>query len=153
METRPHLAAVLGATLLVVGAISAQVLTQHVAAIDLRQTGSDCAFSGEPSFDDRANQVLCLILAGRFADVRAQFDATMLAALSEEQLADAWRGYLDIFGEFESAGRPTSLPFGANIVEQVPVRMARSEGEIRVTFNPDGTIAGLFFLRPGIPIR
>jgi hypothetical protein len=41
---------------------------------------------------------------------------------------------------------------GEPTVEQVPVQLANSSGEIRITFHPDGTIAGLFFLRPGVPV-
>lgn len=125
---------------------------QREAAAALQPT-ADCTIGGDPSFDDRARQVVCQILAGRFGDVRAQFDSAMMGALTEDQLRDAWRGYIDFFGDFQSAGDPTSTAFGPYIVEQVPVRMSKSEGEIRVTYNPDGSIAGLFFLRPGVPIQ
>jgi len=36
-------------------------------------------------------------------------------------------------------------------VERVPVTMANAEGEVRITFHPDGTVAGLYFLKADAP--
>ena len=103
-------------------------------------------------FDAQASQVVAELVDGRFADVRARFDATMTDQLSEEGLATAWRSYQELFGPFQSADQPTSVMRGDLTVEQVPVHLANSDGEIRIAFHPDGSIAGLFFLRPGVPV-
>ena len=104
------------------------------------------------SFDARAEQVVTDLNAGDFSDVAAEFDATMSSQLTADDLALAWKTYQDLLGSFQSAGQPTSVMRGDITVEQVPVQLAQSPGEVRVSFNPDGTIAGLFFLRPGVPV-
>src|SRR4051794_27158117 len=50
------------------------------------------------AFDAQANQIVEQIVAGDFAGVRGQFDATMMDQLSEEGLANAWRTYQELLG-------------------------------------------------------
>lgn len=40
---------------------------------------------------------------------------------------------------------------GELVVERVPITTSQGTGEVRVTYHPDGTIAGLYFLRAGAP--
>jgi hypothetical protein len=105
-----------------------------------------------PSFDAQAGQVVIALAEGRFAEVRAQFDPTMMETLSEPTLANTWRTYQELLGEYEHVGQPTSVVRGALTVEQVPVQLKNAPGEVRITFHPDGTIGGLFFLTAGIPV-
>ncbi|MDP9325883.1 MAG: DUF3887 domain-containing protein, partial [Candidatus Dormibacteraeota bacterium] len=104
------------------------------------------------ALDAKATSVVTQLNAKDFAAIRLQFDPTMMAALSEAGLADAWRMYQEEFGQFVSAEAPTHTSRGELVVEQVTVHMAKRDGEVRVTYHPDQTIAGLFFLQTGTPI-
>ena len=139
---------------LTVGAAAALAVSLGLALGVLgRATPAQTAALAQPNqFDAAASQVVAEITSGQFAAVRARFDPTMTAQLSEDQLADAWRTFQELLGDFQSAAPPTSVMRGDLTVEQVPVRLANGPGEIRVTFHPDGTVAGLFFLRPGVPV-
>jgi hypothetical protein len=37
-------------------------------------------------------------------------------------------------------------------VVNVPLHMEKQLSEFRVTFHPDGTVAGRYLLRPGLPV-
>jgi hypothetical protein len=104
------------------------------------------------SFDAQAQQVVANLSLGNYADVEARFDATVAAQLPRAALANAWVTYQQSLGTFQSAGQPTSVMRGDLTVEQVPVQLSQGPGEVRITFHPDGTIAGIFFLRPGVPV-
>jgi hypothetical protein len=104
------------------------------------------------ALDTKAAAVVSQLNTKDFAAIRAQFDPTMMATLSEAELANNWRTFQDDFGQFKSAEAPTHTNRGELIVEQVTVHMANRDGEVRVTYHPDQTIAGLFFLRPGVPL-
>lgn len=113
--------------------------------------GSSGTSSGG-SFDSQASQIVTEIAAGQFAAVRAQFDSTMTDKVSETDMSSAWSSYQQALGNFQSAGQPTSVVRGDLTVEQVPIQLAQGSGEVRVTFHPDGTIAGLYFLPSGVPV-
>jgi hypothetical protein len=104
------------------------------------------------SFDAQSSQIVADLVAGSFDEVRARFDATLTDQLSEGALANAWRTYQEVLGAYQSVGQPTSVMRGELTVEQVPVQLANAPGEIRITFHPDGTVAGLFFLTAGNPV-
>ncbi|MGB2941178.1 MAG: DUF3887 domain-containing protein [Candidatus Dormiibacterota bacterium] len=104
------------------------------------------------ALDTKAATVVTQLNSKDFAAIRAHFDPTMMATLSEAELATSWRTFQEDFGQFKSAEAPTHTNRGELIVEQVTVHMANRDGEVRVTYHPDQTIAGLFFLRPGVPL-
>ena len=143
-----------GRATLIVGVAAALALSLGLALGGLgRPAPAQTVALAQPSpFDTTANQIVAEITSGQWADVRARFDPTMTAQLSEVQLADAWRTFQELLGDYQSAAPPTSVMRGDLTVEQVPVSLANGAGEIRITFHPDGTIAGLFFLRPGVPV-
>jgi hypothetical protein len=141
---RQKIFAYLFASSLLAGLVAAPLITQQPTV----------AFAQDdvPGFEAQASQLVDDIVAGRFATVGERFDPTMLDVQSEEGLASAWLTYQEVLGSFQSAGQPHPLLRGHLTVEQVPVQLARSEGEIRIVFHPDGTIAGHFFLRTGVPV-
>src|SRR5438067_12931155 len=87
-------------------------------------------------FDAAATQVVADITAGALSQVRASFDPTMAAQLPEDQLANAWRTYQELLGEFQSADSPTSAMQGALTVEQAPVHMTYGAVTKRFALNP-----------------
>jgi len=102
-------------------------------------------------FVSRADQVVADLSQGNFPAVETTFDATMHASLPLAALQNSWTSYQALLGPYARHGAPTSVPKGQLEVERVPTTMAHGQGEIRITFNPDGTTAGLFFLKAGAP--
>jgi len=107
--------------------------------------GSSVAASVD--FKAAASALVADLAAGKFADVEAKFDATMKSQLSVTVLQNNWRTYQELVGAYKSHGTPTEVKQGEIAVEQVPIATATGAGEIRVSYHPDGTIAGLFLLR------
>ncbi|WP_369393567.1 DUF3887 domain-containing protein [Streptomyces sp. CG1] len=106
----------------------------------------------ETQSDRFALQTLNDIVHGSFAAATAHFDATMRKQLPPDALAKVWTAYQHQFGRYQSHGNPKDNAFGKFTVVSVPLRMEHQPGEFRVSFNKDGTIAGLFLLKPGVPI-
>jgi hypothetical protein len=102
--------------------------------------------------DKRALQMLNQIIQGEFAAVRTDFDSAMQERLSCEKLSSAWAAYQQTFGSYQSHEDPQDVSRGDLTVVNVPLHMALTPGQLRVTFHRDGTVAGLYFLRAGIPV-
>ena len=127
--------------------LAAVLLTVAVLAA----CSSHTKYSASP-FDAKADRVVKELAAGQADPIVSQFDATMRDGQNAEKLTTAWRTYEERFGQFVSAERAKATKRGDLTVERVTVKMAHSAGEIRVTYHPDGTIAGLYFLKPGVPV-
>ena len=102
-------------------------------------------------FATRADQVVADLSSGNYQAVAASFDPTMRAQLPVAVLQNDWVSYEQLLGALQSHGEPSSIMKGQLDVERVPVTMANAKGEVRITFHPDGSIAGLFFLKAGAP--
>ena len=96
--------------------------------------------------------LLDALVRGDTGDVTAEFDSTMRESLSADQLAVSWAGYQSMLGAYQSHGDPTQVARGDLTVVSVPLTMVNAPGEFRVTFRPDGTVAGLWLLKAGVPI-
>lgn len=105
-----------------------------------------------PDFDQTALAVLDEVVREDCTAVHARFDDAMSNELSARKLCDAWYAYQDEFGAYRSHATPEPATRGELTVVSVPLQMARRDGEFRVTFHPDDRIAGLYFLRTGVPI-
>jgi hypothetical protein len=102
--------------------------------------------------DQVALATLDNVVSGDDAAASAPFDATMRSMLSAKALGQAWTTYQQRFGAFQSHGDPEDVPRGDLTVVNVPLQMARQPGQFRLTVHPDGTIAGLYFLKEGVPV-
>jgi hypothetical protein len=106
-----------------------------------------------PSQDDQlALQVLDAVVRGDFDAATARFDPYMKGKLPPPDLSAAWTTYQEAFGKYQSHGGPQDVPLGDLTVVNIPLQMERQPGEFRVTFHPDQTVAGLWFLKPGTPV-
>ncbi len=85
-------------------------------------------------------------------EVTSGFGDTMQQRLSAEQVAAGWAAYQQQLGNYQSHGDPADVPRGALTVVDVPLTMERGPGLFRITFDPDGRIAGLFLLKSGTPV-
>ncbi|MGW7098759.1 DUF3887 domain-containing protein [Streptomyces sp. NPDC054838] len=102
-------------------------------------------------YDRIALQTLDAIANGRFTAATAHFDPTVRKLLPPAALAQAWQAYQTAFGRYRSHGDPKDVASGGFTVVQVPLSMEHRAGEFRVNFHEDGTIAGLWFLKTGVP--
>jgi hypothetical protein len=137
-------AAVLGslAVVAVLSACSSSGSSSNVAGIPSTRPGP---------FASQADQVVTELAAGNFAAVEDKFDPALTAALPLSALRKARTAYPDLLGSYQSRVAPASVRVGQLDVERVPVIMAHGQGEVRISFRPDGSIAGLFFLKGGAP--
>lgn len=112
---------------------------------------SDTARAQSPA-DEMALEALDAIVQGDFAAAVTHFDTTMQQQLPPEGLEAAWTTYQQQFGSYQSHGDPDDVAVGDLTVVNVPLQMEREPGQFRVTFHEDGTIAGLYFLKEGVPV-
>lgn len=108
--------------------------------------------SSYAAYAAKASRIVDEVVAGEFSKVRAEFDERMKAGLSEAKLREGWAQFQSIFGAYEGKGEPDVLERGDVTVVNVPLDMKLKPGEARITFDANGRIAGLFFLRTGVPV-
>jgi Protein of unknown function (DUF3887) len=102
--------------------------------------------------DTLALDILDEIVRGDYAAATTSFDAQMHQKVSTQLLADSWKSYQQTLGAYESHGDPQQVPHGDLTIVNVPLQMQQEPGQFRVTFHSDGTVAGLLFLRAGVPV-
>ncbi len=95
----------------------------------------------------KAREVVGQLQRGSFAQVRRDFDPTMLKALSAEQLEVVWQQVQSTYGSFESARGHlvTVAPTGHRVVDVV-AQFKYGLMKVRVAFDSQQRIAGLFVL-------
>ncbi|SIB34813.1 Uncharacterised protein [Mycobacteroides abscessus subsp. abscessus] len=106
--------------------------------------------AGSP--DELALATLDQIVQGNNEAATAYFDQTMADMLSAPALGQAWITYQELLGTYQSHGEPEDIRRGALTVVNVPLQMEHAPGQFRLTVHPDGTIAGLYFLKEGVPV-
>jgi hypothetical protein len=116
---------------------------------------SSAAGSTNPAADQYnqlALQILDAVVRGDDAAATAHFDTDLKEKLPPDKVAASWAAYQQTFGNYQSHGGPQQVPLGDLTVVNVPLQMSQQPGEFRVTFHNDQTVAGLFFLRTGVPV-
>jgi hypothetical protein len=102
----------------------------------------------DPAAAEHAVAVMLELAEGRYADVRARFDAAMTKALSEQGLADTLERLGGLVGEYRGMGEPFAHRAGDLTVVRVPLRFEAGEMSGQVTFDRDWKIAGLYITPP-----
>jgi Protein of unknown function (DUF3887) len=102
----------------------------------------------DPGAADRAVAILLDLVEGRFAEVRRQFDATMLEAVPVSKLTDVRERIAGLVGAYRGMGEPFAHRAGDLTVVRVPLRFEAGELAGEATFDGAGKIAGLFVRRP-----
>jgi hypothetical protein len=82
---------------------------------------------------------------------RWAFNDTMAQGLPDTMLADNWASLIARFGHYESTQTPTVEQHGLHTVVDVPVAFEAGDIVMRVTYEPEGRIAGLYFLNADQP--
>jgi hypothetical protein len=101
--------------------------------------------------DQLALATLDAIVQGDYPAAAAQFDPTMQKVLPVRTLGEAWAKFQQTLGAYQSHGDPQDSQRGELTVVNVPLQMEHKPGRFRLSVHPDGTIAGLYFLREGDP--
>lgn len=130
--------------------VGAFVVVSWVTACSGTESGGIAKTKPGP-FASRADQLMTDLSSGNYAAVAASFDPTMKAQLSVSVMGNDWSTYEQLLGPYRRHDEPSSVMKGQLDVERVRVTMANGAGEVRITYHPDGTIAGLYFLKAGAP--
>ena len=100
-----------------------------------------------PGAADRAEAILGLLAAGRWDEVRRQFDATMADRVSADELARGWAQVVGTVGALESTGEPGRHRGRDRHGGRHPAALRHGDRTGRIDFSPDGQVIGLF-IRP-----
>jgi hypothetical protein len=111
------------------------------------RTGQPLVRQVLPGAADRAEAIVRLLAAGRWAEVRRGFDTTMRERLDAGELARGWTQVVGMIGALESTGEPAVTPAGIGTVVDIPLHFEAGDRTGRISFSPDGQIIGLF-IRP-----
>ena len=80
----------------------------------------------------------------------ADFDATMLANLSSEKLAEVWQQVGTQMGKLQGRGAAQNVMHEGMVIIMQPLHFANGDVNAQVACDGSGKIAG-FFLRPAAP--
>ena len=106
--------------------------------------------SPSPALAAMAAALAAELAGGQFGTVRASFDPTMSASLSEQQLAASWSQVAGSLGVFKTAATPISKNVVAGFATYfVPLTFDKGGLQVQVSFDGQGQIAGLFLRPPG----
>jgi CubicO group peptidase (beta-lactamase class C family) len=100
-----------------------------------------------PEWDDRAREIIQLLLDGRTSDVHARAALAVRDQLSAERLDRAWRGKTQDLGQVAEVLVSCSRPAG-RVVADVTITFARGTVVLKIGFEPSGQIVGLRFVPP-----
>jgi hypothetical protein len=114
--------------------------------------GAESGGQGQAALVAQARQVVEDIDAARYGELRERFDDNLMKMLSEDQLAKAWDVFTNVKGDFESISSTEVVERGRFTVVNVLVDMERENGQVRVSFDNDGKVAGFFLLNTGVPV-
>lgn len=131
----------------VVGVTRQAAFQRFGKPIDPR-TGEPMTKTLIPQADVMAVDLLNRIRGGEWAVVVSRFTAQMAAAIDGPGLADAWASVIALGGEVESIGSPFVRLHGLHTVVDVAIEQEAGATTMRVAYDTDGRIAGLFFLDP-----
>jgi dienelactone hydrolase len=123
-----------------------RVRISTTAALVLALASLSAAAAQEPAtaaLIARAESFVDLLAAQQFSKAVAQFDATMKAALSEEQLKSAWVGLIAQAGAFKQRIGVRTEQRGTVHAVLVTCQFERSRQDVQVAFNPAGEVIGL----------
>jgi hypothetical protein len=100
-----------------------------------------------PADDQDALRVAEALLSGSYGEVAEQFNGPMAEAVSEAELAETTDELLDNLGSVNTIGQPGSVVHDGALVYLVPVSLNKGFAHVRIAFDGDGRITGLFLLR------
>jgi len=113
----------------------------------IQPAGAGGSPSSSPALAAKSTAVATELTTGQFSAVRTEFNQTMTAELSEQQLSSSWSQVAGPLGTFVSLAAPISKSLAGYATYFVPVTLSKGSLEVQVSFDTNGQIAGLY-LRP-----
>jgi uncharacterized protein len=101
--------------------------------------------SEQASLEAMARDLLANFNAGRFDEAAKNFDSTMLAALPPQKLAETARQFESQLGKFQSIREVRQTTEQGYRVVTLVSDYERARVNVRVVFDGDSKVAGLFF--------
>ncbi len=92
-----------------------------------------------------ARKVIELLDKGQYKEIISHFDSTMKKAAPESRLHAIWTSLLGQTGKLQMELSDTSFDFNGYNIVMVTCQFARSKLDVKVVFDKDSRIAGLFF--------
>ena len=126
-----------------------------LTAVALGAALSLSACGGAAPPPNHADQVALTALNNLTTDpaaATAAFTPAMVQIAPAATLDQDWKRYQQLLGNYQSHGQPQDLPQGAMTVVNLPLSMSHAPGQLRITVDHDGHIAGLFFLNADTPL-
>lgn len=112
------------------------------------RTGVPMATAIMPGAGDKALALLADMVHGDWTAAGRDFAPVMTEKLDAESLAESWARVAGMVGGYERTGEPLVRQLGAYTVVDVPLCFEAGELVGRISFNGDGLVSGLYFLRP-----
>ena len=132
---------------------SRQAAFQRFGAPRDPRTGETMTRTSVPGAADRATAIFTAVAEHRWDDASAGFSDTVRQGLGATGLADAYAGVIALWGELQEQGTPVVLDLAGVTVVEVPLHHEAADLTGRVSFAPDGSVVGLWFVpapeRPG----
>ncbi|HEY7225445.1 MAG TPA: DUF3887 domain-containing protein [Micromonosporaceae bacterium] len=112
------------------------------------RTGEPMNASILPGAAEKAVDIFVNLAEGNWEAARRDFDAKVAEALPDAPaVASMWAALAGRYGRYEQRmGEPFAHQLGDYTVVDIPLRFEVGEQVGRVSFNRDGTVAGLFVL-------
>jgi hypothetical protein len=102
----------------------------------------------------KASQLTDLLIAGKWDDVVAEFNAEMHIGLTSAGLKTAWEQVVATYGAYKSRGTTarslTAAPPGI-VVFDTPLTFGSEASKSRISLDADSKVAGLFILKATVP--
>ena len=92
---------------------------------------------------DAAKEVVAKFVNGDFAGIYAQFNDQVKAAVTQDQLQQAWDGIVAKAGAFQKIGTITAGPVDHSVV--LTLEFEKAPLDLIVAFDTEGKIVGLRF--------
>lgn len=123
-----------------------KVLAQTAVALAAAVSLSGCGSTAPAHTDQLALTVINNLASGNVAAATTDFSPAMTKGLPAENLAQTWKHYQDVLGNYQSHGQPNDVAQGPLTVVNLPLSMAKKPGQLRITVDEGGHVAGLFLL-------
>ena len=112
------------------------------------RTGVPMAVAMMPGAGDRALALLADLVNGDWTSAGRDFAPVMAEKLDADGLAETWARVAGMVGGYDHSGDPLVRQLGDYTVVDVPLTFEAGDLTSRISFDGDGRISGLFFLRP-----
>ena len=104
--------------------------------------------SGPTALTRQAEELVSLLAKGDFQQVTDRFDQAMKGAAPPQKLGEAWTGLTQQLGAFErQTGTRTTREMDYEAV-YVHCQFERGRADVKVVFDGNGKVAGLWFVPP-----